>query len=1230
MSDELGKIVVSLILDGADSFDRDAKKAAQSLGSISIKLDQYERATKSAGDGTRSFLSKMRDYTIVFGGVHNAIQMATDAITAIPKSIITANAQLEKNRVLLAGLQTQATSFAQAQSMANDELQKLLSVSSAAPFSLDAILGSYTKLRVGGIENTTEAMQGLLDTASKSGASSEQLKLASVAIQQMAGKGVISMEELRGQLGEAVPQAMNIMSRAVGMDMAKMVKIISTGSMESKSALALFFREMKLENDGAAAMMANTWDGTIEQIKKSWGMLTTDNGNGTEFFSKMKEQARELNSYLKTNDAKQYMRQIDQALSSFVSGAVSATKVLIDNFGLVSAALVGIFSAGKISSAIAGIGKIRTSWAEASAAITAKNAEIGQAANAQVTPLIARQNQLKAAIEDVTNQSAKASRMYQQSMVNGNQSTEVMRQAHLDLYNAEIKRNNALIAGHTLEMKLNEARIASINSASQHTQQINLMSGALGQARNAANAVANAFGGWGNIAITVIASVIGYVTQAILKQRELNKTLLETKGINANAEQAEYAKERLKDLDEQKKKVDQLQASLSVAKQSSKSMYGTSADDAATASMSRQLDIEKEKLRVLQSEHAQWEKIAKTSASAQDAQYKSQGEEMLTGAGSEYLTKITSIESEIARKKDDALEQLKSVKDQSKAAAEWQTKRGEIERDALQKQIDVYQGAQVDLEKQRQELMSQLDPSGRGINMDSLTTEQRSKLVKLNSAVDLSIKKQRELRESMLAPVGDVKILNQTTPKAAKKDAGQSMDDSLDIQIAKLREKYTALQNNRDIETKSAEIEARIANGDYKGKSAEFIATLRAKAAEYDKLNNNIKDFSANQKEAEKASDALQNQINSLQKKAGKSDIDANNPYLQWARGTEGEKEALSQRIEQLKELGAYNDKEAEKARQASELIARIDQNSAHDMITEKDKELTRALMTTRQAAAAQHQEELVQLEAMRQQVLKMDESPARQQMLRDIDQVKAKMEAVYQRENDPFIKWMHSADQMADNLSTKVMDSFDGVFDAIATRIVDTTTSFNQMVRSLADELQKYIIKMLMIQAIKAGIEGMGFSMPSFGGSASSGGSSAFSSSAGASSSGYSSMPSFDISAGYKGYANGGIMTPYGDLPLKKYANGGVATSPQVAIFGEASMNEAYVPLPDGRSIPVTMSGANAAPAVTVNVINQSGTPVDAESSSPRFDGESYVIDVVLNALSRPGRLRTAVKGAK
>ena len=81
--------------------------------------------------------------------------------------------------------------------------------------------------------------------------------------------------------------------------------------------------------------------------------------------------------------------------------------------------------------------------------------------------------------------------------------------------------------------------------------------------------------------------------------------------------------------------------------------------------------------------------------------------------------------------------------------------------------------------------------------------------------------------------------------------------------------------------------------------------------------------------------------------------------------------------------------------------------------------------------------------------------------------------------------------------------------------------------------------------------------------------------------------------------FADGGIMTSAGPLPLRRYAGGGIADSPQLAMFGEGRQPEAFVPLPDGRSIPVAMRGGGS-PKITIN----NNAPVDV---TPRVmsDGE-------------------------
>ena len=64
------------------------------------------------------------------------------------------------------------------------------------------------------------------------------------------------------------------------------------------------------------------------------------------------------------------------------------------------------------------------------------------------------------------------------------------------------------------------------------------------------------------------------------------------------------------------------------------------------------------------------------------------------------------------------------------------------------------------------------------------------------------------------------------------------------------------------------------------------------------------------------------------------------------------------------------------------------------------------------------------------------------------------------------------------------------------------------------------------------------------------------------------------------------------GPVPLRKYAGGGIANSPQLAMFGEGAQPEAYVPLPDGRRIPVAMQGSNG---MTVNQTIYAGQGTDS-----------------------------------
>jgi len=103
--------------------------------------------------------------------------------------------------------------------------------------------------------------------------------------------------------------------------------------------------------------------------------------------------------------------------------------------------------------------------------------------------------------------------------------------------------------------------------------------------------------------------------------------------------------------------------------------------------------------------------------------------------------------------------------------------------------------------------------------------------------------------------------------------------------------------------------------------------------------------------------------------------------------------------------------------------------------------------------------------------------------------------------------------------------------------------------------------------------------------------------------------------------FADGGIMTSRGSVPLRRYAGGGIARSPQLAMFGEGSMAEAYVPLPDGRSIPVTMSGT-AGTTLVVNVDARGSADVESVVRRAAAQGAQQAQALMFDRMNRTGAM--------
>jgi uncharacterized protein YukE len=90
-------------------------------------------------------------------------------------------------------------------------------------------------------------------------------------------------------------------------------------------------------------------------------------------------------------------------------------------------------------------------------------------------------------------------------------------------------------------------------------------------------------------------------------------------------------------------------------------------------------------------------------------------------------------------------------------------------------------------------------------------------------------------------------------------------------------------------------------------------------------------------------------------------------------------------------------------------------------------------------------------------------------------------------------------------------------------------------------------------------------------------------------------------------GKANGGVLKG----GFRAFASGGVATGPTLGLIGEGKYNEAVVPLPDGKNIPVKMANSGT----TVQIINNAGVNTDVQKET--VDGRE-VIKVFLSAVTQ------------
>lgn len=147
---------------------------------------------------------------------------------------------------------------------------KQLSISLEVLTSAYGNLAAATRSTGLATEQVESIFLGISQAASVFGLSAEKTRLAFMAVEQMASKGVISMEELRRQLGDQLPGALNTMSDALGVSTQQLNKLVSTGQLMSEDVLPLFALQLQRDMAEPVSKLGKGVRASMADFKTAW------------------------------------------------------------------------------------------------------------------------------------------------------------------------------------------------------------------------------------------------------------------------------------------------------------------------------------------------------------------------------------------------------------------------------------------------------------------------------------------------------------------------------------------------------------------------------------------------------------------------------------------------------------------------------------------------------------------------------------------------------------------------------------------------------------------------------------------------------------------------------------------------------------------------------------------------------------------------------------------------
>lgn len=198
-----------------------------------------------------------------------------DSIVAFGKQVFTLTGQVQSLTIRMNELMG-------SQSAGTQQMNSLRELSDKLGMSFKTVSNEFVSFvgaaKASGMETgkAEKIFKSMTIALAGTGATSESVNRAMTALTQMIGKGKISAEELRGQLGEAMPSAMGIMAKSLGVTTQQLDKMMASGQLIAEDVLPQFAAEAEKAFGKNAQTMAEGMQGNMARLQNAWeGYMTS-------------------------------------------------------------------------------------------------------------------------------------------------------------------------------------------------------------------------------------------------------------------------------------------------------------------------------------------------------------------------------------------------------------------------------------------------------------------------------------------------------------------------------------------------------------------------------------------------------------------------------------------------------------------------------------------------------------------------------------------------------------------------------------------------------------------------------------------------------------------------------------------------------------------------------------------------------------------------------------------